>query len=103
LISYVHDMNNIQVICEHKADVNHPSVSAASILAKVEREEQVEKIKGEYIKYGNVGSGYPSDPVTKSFLRNNGEKLKNSGIFRKTWATWKQMFPEKSQMTLGEF
>ena len=31
----------LDIICEHKADVNYPSVSAASILAKVAREEEV--------------------------------------------------------------
>jgi ribonuclease HII len=40
---------------------------AASILAKVTREEEVEKIKERYTKYGDIGSGYPSDPKTKEF------------------------------------
>ena len=88
---------NLQIFCEHKADFNHPSVSAASILAKVEREEEVTKLKKEFREYGNIGSGYPSDPVTIEFLKNNGKLLKNSGIFRKTWATWKALFPSTEQ------
>jgi ribonuclease HII len=93
---------NLEISCEHKADVHHPTVSAASILAKVAREEEVEKIQKEF---GNTGSGYPSDPVTKEFLRKNGKKFSNSGIFRKSWATWKAIFPEagRQQATLGEF
>ena len=95
----------MEIHCEHKADFNHPSVSAASILAKVTREEEVAKIKKEYSKYGDIGSGYPGDPKTKEFLKQHGRELENSGIFRKTWATWKTMFPEKgnNQSTLKGF
>jgi len=83
--------------CEHKADVNHIDVAAASILAKVTREEEVTKLKKQY---PDMGSGYPSDPDTKKFLKTKGKQLTNSGIFRKTWQTWKKMFPEKNQSTL---
>lgn len=100
LLSYIDYKDNLNVVCEHKADFNHTSVAAASIIAKVTREEEVEKIKN---KYGDTGSGYPSDPVTKEFLQKQGNKYKDSGIFRKSWATWKELFPEKSQATLGDF
>ena len=94
LLSFISHAENLTVVCEHKADFNHPVVSGASILAKVMREEEVAKIKREY---GNIGSGYPSDPFTKSFLREHGERLKDSGIFRKSWATWKEMFPQQEE------
>jgi ribonuclease HII len=100
LEGFVKKKDNLKIICEHKADVNHPVVSAASILAKVAREEEVAKIKKQF---GETGSGYPADPVTKEFLKKEGERLKNSGIFRKSWATWKEIFPEEGQKTLGEF
>lgn len=100
LMGFIDNIENLEIICEHKADVNHTSVSAASILAKVEREEEVAKLK---VKYGNFGSGYASDPTTQEFLKSNGQKLKNSGIFRKSWETWKSLFPEKDQSTLGQF
>jgi ribonuclease HII len=103
LIKYIENKDNLEVVCEHKADFNHPVVSAASILAKVTREEEVDKIKKQYKEYGNIGSGYPADPDTKEFLKNYGEKLKDSGLFRKTWATWKALFPEKEQSTLKGF
>lgn len=103
LLKYVENKDNLEIACEHKADFNHPVVSAASILAKVTREEEVDKLKKQYKEYGNVGSGYPADPDTKEFLKNHGEKLKDSGLFRKTWATWKAMFPEKEQSTLKGF
>ena len=105
LLEFVNKKDNIEVICEHKADVNHPSVSAASILAKCTREEEVALIKKEFEKYGNIGSGYPADPVTKEFLKKHGRELENSGIFRKTWSTWTEMFgnKEKKQASLADF
>ncbi len=90
LLSFIKKTSNLEVVCEHKADFNHPVVSAASILAKVVREEEVAKIKQEY---GDIGSGYPADPFTKKFLQEHGSRLKDSGIFRKSWATWQEMFP----------
>jgi ribonuclease HII len=100
LLKYIEIKTNLTVKCEHKADLNHISVAAASILAKVTREEEVEKIRKQH---GDIGSGYPSDPVTKEFLKQHGKELANSGIFRKTWSTWKRLFPEKKQKTLGDF
>jgi ribonuclease HII len=89
LLSFVNNAESMEIICEHKADANHVSVSAASILAKVKREIEITKLKRQY---GNVGSGYPSDPDTQAFLREHGKKLKDSGLFRTTWATWKELF-----------
>jgi hypothetical protein len=39
--------------------------------------------------------------MTKEFLKKFGKPLADSGIFRKTWATWKALFPEAKQSTLG--
>lgn len=97
LISFVDKADEMDIVCEHKADANHVSVSAASILAKVEREKSIEKLKKQY---GDFGSGYPSDPKTKDFLFEKGQKLANSGLFRKTWATWKAIFPSVEQKKL---
>jgi ribonuclease HII len=90
-------LSNLEISCEHKADRNHIAVSAASILAKSAREEQVSIIKE---KHGDIGSGYPSDPVTKEFLKKQGEKHKDSGIFRKSWSTWKNAQSEGKQTKL---
>ncbi len=91
MTNFIKNTKNLDIHCEHKADFNHPVVSAASILAKVSREEAVEKIKE---KYGNIGSGYPSDPYTKAFLEKHKNELKNSDIIRKSWATWKNLVGE---------
>ena len=60
----------LDIIAEHKADDNYIQVSAASIIAKAERDAQIAEINKEFIKQGGIGSGYPSDPTTKKFLTN---------------------------------
>ena len=95
LVEYIDHADNLDVKCEHKADFNHMIVGAASILAKVVREEEVSKIKEEF---GAIGSGYPADPNTKKFLAEKGLELKDSGIFRKSWATWRNMFGEEESV-----
>ena len=58
-------------------------VAAASIIAKVAREDEIENIKKEY---GNVGPGYMSNEVTQKFLKENWDK--HPEIFRKSWVSW---------------
>lgn len=77
---------DIKYIVEHKADVNYPVCSAASIIAKVRREEEMDKIKK---KYGNAGPGYPANPVTQKFVKENFKKYPE--IFRKSWSTFKNV------------
>ena len=55
----------VDIVSEHKADRNYVAVSAASIIAKVERDREI-AILGE--AHGNFGSGYPSDQRTMNFL-----------------------------------
>ena len=95
------ESKNIEISCEHKADRNHIAVSAASIIAKSVREKEMAKLKE---KYGSdMGSGYTSDPNTKTFLARNVKKLNNDGIFRKTWSTWQQVARSGNQKKLGDF
>ncbi|MBM3234108.1 ribonuclease HII [Candidatus Pacearchaeota archaeon] len=101
LEKYIKNKENLEIHCEHKADVNHVSCSAASILAKSTREEEVKKIKE---KLGvDFGSGYSSDPVTCKFLKEYADKHKKDGIFRETWSTWKSVCNVKKQKKLDEF
>lgn len=85
-----------KLILKHKADQLYEVVSAASIIAKVVRDREIEKIKKK-IKI-DFGSGYPADPKTISFLKKYGKKYPN--IFRKSWATYKNHI---SQRTLDLF
>jgi len=89
---------DIEIVSEHKADVNYPVVSAASILAKVVREREMEKIK---FKYGETGPGYPANQVTQKFIKENFEK--HPEIFRKSWKTFKNLVKNKSQKELKDF
>jgi ribonuclease HII len=83
----IDNLSNLEVVCEHKADVNYVAVSAASILAKCVREIEMGKLKEQYGQ--EIGSGYCSDPLTTKFLENHIQSHDNKGIFRKSWSTWK--------------
>ena len=74
------------VIAEHKADDIYIQVSAASIIAKAERDAQIAEINKEFIKQGGIGSGYPSDPTTKKFLSNYAYD-EMPYFVRKSWNT----------------
>ncbi|MFA5070764.1 MAG: ribonuclease HII [Candidatus Pacearchaeota archaeon] len=96
----IENLSNLEVVCEHKADINHVAVSAASILAKCVREIEMGKLKE---KYGDeIGSGYCSDPLTIRFLEKYSKSRKDDGIFRKTWATWKNICSASEQKKLAE-
>jgi len=76
----------IEIIAENKADDKYPVVSAASIIAKVKREEVINRLKKEY---GDFGSGYSSDEKTIKFLKEKGMKAKE--ILRKEWYTLERL------------
>lgn len=69
----------------YRADVKYPVVSAASIVAKETREMIVKDL---HEKYGEFGSGYPSDSNTRNwilkFLNND---IPMPDIVRRSWAT----------------
>ena len=79
----------VDIVSEHKADRNYVAVSAASIIAKVERDKEISLLAQVY---GDFGSGYPSDPRTMHFL----EKLMESTdeypeFIRKSWKPAKKV------------
>jgi ribonuclease HII len=85
------------MVSEHKADDNYVEVSAASILAKVERDRDIEKLRA---LHGNLGSGYPSDEVTAKFLKDlikSGCELPD--YVRRSWNTVER----SKQSTLFDF
>jgi ribonuclease HII len=81
------------VVCEIKADKKYVQVSAASILAKVERDEEIRKM---YEKYGNFGSGYTSDKRTINFLKEKISKGEIPNEVRKSWKTYRKLIEENS-------
>ncbi|WP_295615750.1 ribonuclease HII [uncultured Methanobrevibacter sp.] len=82
--------HSCEVIAEHKADDTYLTVGAASIIAKTERDMILEQINKDYIRStkdkDGIGSGYPSDPKTKNFLK----KFKYDEMpdfVRRSWGT----------------
>jgi len=84
---------NISLSCEHKADFNHPVVSAASIIAKEKREGEIYKLKLQLKT--DFGSGYPADPKTKKFITENFDNPKYKELIRFSWNTVKKLIKEK--------
>ena len=80
---------NVKIISVHKADQLYPVVSASSIIAKVERDRAVKRLKKIY---GDFGSGYPSDRKTREFLI---QWIKTKGTMppfsRRSWKTWETL------------
>ena len=91
------------LVVEHKADRNYLVVSAASIIAKVERDREMEELRK---KFGVEGTGYPSDERTiewmKEYLKKH-KKFPDEGLVRHTWITTKDLLGEHRQRKLFGF
>jgi len=90
---------NIKFTVRPKADSLFPCVSAASIVAKVTRDQCVLhwKFVEENSKISrNFGSGYPADPVTKKWMENNFDRVFGyPNIVRFDWKTTKNCLKSK--------
>ena len=79
----------------HHADSLNVVVSAASIVAKIVRDKQIQEIRNTH---HNIGSGYPSDWKTMLFIRGWVSKYKCAPHFaRKSWSPLKKMLEEVAQ------
>jgi len=82
-----------KITSKHKADKIYPVVSAASIIAKVERDNEIAALKATY---GDFGSGYLTDRKTMRFLK---QWLQTHDEYpdcvRKSWKPAKQAKNEK--------
>jgi ribonuclease HII len=86
-----------KLIIEHKADERYPVVSAASIIAKVERDSEINRL---HEIHGDFGSGYASDDKTQKFLRKCfNENRAFPSCVRKKWKTTMRL----SNLKLEEF
>lgn len=96
----------VEVMAEHGADESYPVVAAASVIAKVERDRVVAELDAAYRArgYDGIGSGYPSDPNTREFLR---EFVAREGDLpecaRTSWSTCDDVLAANEQSALGEF
>jgi ribonuclease HII len=91
------------LVCENFADKNYPAVSAASIIAKVDRDRKIEELKKEF--NFDFGVGYSHDAKTIEFLEklareNNGKMPKN---IRTTWDTVERITEKYKQKNVLNF
>jgi ribonuclease HII len=93
------ELRKLRIVSRHHADRTYPVVSAASIIAKVRRDDAVESLRKEY---GDFGSGYVTDPKTLNFLKEwRRSHDKYPSIVRLSWKTINQIEQEISQSRLG--
>jgi len=88
-----------KIVCDHKAESKYPVVAAASVVAKVTRDAELEKVKKEMGE--DFGSGYCHDPVTIAFLKKNHNAEKLQRHLRHRWKTIKEL--KTTQVRLGEY
>jgi ribonuclease HII len=92
---------DLTVTAEHGADETDPLVGAASIIAKVARDAHVAELAEEY---GDVGSGYPSDPTTRTFLADYVDRHGElPACARHSWSTCADVLAAAQQASLDEF
>jgi len=92
---------DVDVTAEHGADDEYDLVAAASVVAKVARDAHVDALAAEY---GEVGSGYPSDPATREFLEAH---VREHGALpdcaRASWQTSRDALAAAEQSALDDF
>ncbi len=97
-------VESVAVDAAHGADAADPVVGAASVVAKVARDARVAAIDAAYPGYDGVGSGYPSDPTTRGFLRayvaDHGDVPPHA---RRSWSTCADVLAAAEQSGLDEF
>lgn len=104
ILSLINDglKDRMKLEAENHADENYPIVSAASILAKVTRDNSLEDLERDLNE--EIGNGYPSDQRTVNFLESC---LDSSGDFpqcvRKGWITAKRLVGKREQNDLSKF
>ncbi|MGE0793111.1 MAG: ribonuclease HII [Candidatus Woesearchaeota archaeon] len=96
-----HLKKDIELQAEFKADVNYVVVGAASILAKVTRDNEIKKME-KHLKF-KIGSGYPSDHNTTTAIKNHFSELKKEKFMRMSWKTLQTVEKNRTQKTLFSF
>ena len=82
-----------RIVAEHRADSNYVVVGAASIVAKVQRDKALERLRR---RNGDIGSGYPSDEKTIAFLREFVSVTGGQPHFaRRSWKTWRRILASR--------
>ncbi len=83
----------------HHADSLNVAVSAASIIAKVTRDREIQKIRNEHGP--GIGSGYPSDETTMDFIKSWVELNGAAPEFaRRSWKPLRALLEQRAQRIL---
>jgi ribonuclease HII len=93
--------NHTEIIAENYCDERYPVCSAASIIAKVERDRKVEKIK-KIVKF-DFGVGYSHDARSIEFVKKSLRDKKHLEFIRHSWVTVDDLKNRKEQKTLKEY
>jgi ribonuclease HII len=94
---------NVELVVENYLDERIPVVSAASIIAKTERDAAIEEIKRK-VNY-DFGVGYSHDPRTIEFLKKLVKETKGNlpPYVRKSWVTVELLRKEAQQKKIRDF
>lgn len=99
--SYLNN-KNVKLVVKNYLDESVPVVSAASIIAKVERDRALDNLKTQY-NY-DFGTGYPHDERVIKFIENLIiEKKEIPNFVRRTWLTFENIKEKISQRKLFDF
>jgi len=99
----------VDLTAKHGADETHAVVGAASVVAKVERDAHVDALADDYRErygdpFGDLGSGYPSDPTTREFLESFvAEFGELPDCARRSWSTCEDVLAAREQSGLSDF
>ena len=93
--------NHTEIIAENYCDERYPVCSAASIIAKVERDSEVEKIKK--IVGFDFGVGYSHDARSIEFVKKCLKEKKFLEYIRQSWVTVDSLKSKKEQKSLKEY
>lgn len=92
---------NLGIVASHRADETHDVVAGASIIAKERREAHVRALEE---RFGEVGSGYPSDSTTRAYLAAYVEEHgRLPPCARTSWQTCMDVLGAHRQGSLADF
>jgi ribonuclease H2 subunit A len=100
----------VDVVVEKKADANYAVVSAASIAAKCTRDASVERgalqassLQPAVTLTGEPGSGYPSDPLCRQWMKENVHPVFGwASPVRFSWGTTDEFLASAVKVDFGE-
>jgi ribonuclease HII len=101
LVSGYMQTKSAKIVAENFADQKYPVVSAASIIAKVERDKAIEMLKKKLNR--EFGNGYPHDERTIEFVKELLKKGKLPSYVRQSWVTAQILQEQRWQRKIKDF